>query len=106
MKIFNFLKNLLPQPGSGSNVFYIYYQCNKCKQAFPLLLRKSYDIQTVYEDVKDYTYLYHKELRDPKCFNDIHISIYFDQAYRVVKEEIKGGKLLTKEEYEKLVGDR
>ncbi|AZR72775.1 hypothetical protein BBF96_04825 [Anoxybacter fermentans] len=102
MKLIKFLKRLLTKSNKNRNILYLYYQCHRCKHAFKLLLRKSYDIQTIYDDQLDYAYLYQKELRDPKCFNNIKFRVYFDRNYNIVKEEAKGGKLISEEEYKKL----
>lgn len=93
------LEKLVSQPGNQSNLIYLYYQCNRCKEVFELLLRKSYDIQTVYDDHADFTYLYNKELRDPKCFNEVKIRVGFDRNYNIIHKEIHGGKFLTREEF-------
>lgn len=96
------LQKLVPQPGSQGNLIYLYYQCNRCEGVFELLLRKSYDIQTVFDDHVDFTYLYQKELRDSKCFNEIKIRVGFDRNYKCIHKEIYGGKFLTREEYYRL----
>ncbi|MCK4260017.1 MAG: hypothetical protein KAX49_13640 [Halanaerobiales bacterium] len=99
MKIFKFLKSLIPEPGMNQNVIYLYYQCHKCKHVFSLILRKSYDIQTLYDEESEATFLYQKELRDSKCFNDIKLRVYFDKNYKVLSQEIKGGQFISEEEY-------
>lgn len=105
MKLFKVLGNLFAKPVNQGNILHLYYQCNRCKHAFPLLLRKSYDVQMAYDDAADYAFVYQKELRDPKCFNDIKIEVYFDRGFNILKQEIKGGKLISREEYENLQSD-
>ena len=99
MGLFSFLKKLFTGGSKDNNLKYLYYQCHRCKKGFKLLLRKSYDIQTLYDDHPEYAYLYQKELRDPECFNDIKFKVYFDSGYNIAEAEVKGGKLISREKY-------
>ncbi len=102
MNILKFFEKLFPKPDMSTNLIKVYYQCQRCKNVFELILRKSYDIQSTYGETPDYAFLYQKELRDPKCFNTIRVKIFFDQHYNILKHEIQGGKLITPEQYAEL----
>lgn len=80
------------------NIIRIYLQDNKCGEKIEVLLRKSYDIQRVYEDSNAY-YKITKVVVCTKCYNKIKINITFDKNYNIITNKIKNGKFITKEEY-------
>ncbi len=80
------------------NIIRIYLQDNKCGEKIEVLLRKSYDIQRVYEDSNAY-YKITKVVVCTKCYNKIKINITFDKNYNIITNKIENGKFITKEEY-------
>ena len=82
------------------NIIRIYLQDNKCGEKIEVLLRKSYDIQRVYEDDSAY-YKITKVVVCTKCYNKIKINITFDKNYKVITNYIENGKFITQDEYNK-----
>lgn len=83
---------------------FLYLQCNCCKEKIKLRIHKNTDLSPAYPDESssaEACYILRKEAMDSKCFNLIQVNIEFDRSYRIINQQVKGGKLLTKEEFEK-----
>lgn len=94
------LKKIFGTTASG-NTIAVYLQDKKCGRKIKVLLRKSYDIQRIYEEDKDAAYMVNKVVVCDKCFNRIEINLKFDRRYKIISRDIKGGKFLQEEEYNK-----
>lgn len=81
------------------NIVNIYLKDSKCGNKIKVLLRKSYDIQRVYDEGKEAAFMINKVIICDKCFNKITIDIKFDKKYNIISREIEGGKYITEEEY-------
>lgn len=87
--------------GSQSKLIDIYVEDNKCGNQMKLLFRKSYDIQKVYETNRDAAYEISKVVVCDQCYNKIELHLEFDKRYNIIEQEIKDGKIITTEEFEK-----
>ena len=87
--------------GSQSKLIDIYIEDDKCGNQMKLLFRKSYDIQKVYDDNQEAAYQIKKMVVCDNCYNKIELQLEFDKRYSIINQEIKDGKIISKEEFEK-----
>ena len=101
----SFFKKLISilSPTPTDDVLWLYVQCANCRKKFNVRINKNTDLSPEYNDSGDSSngYLLQKEAMDDKCFRLINIRIQFDRKKEILSREIKGGKFLTKEEFEK-----
>lgn len=103
MGLLNFLKKLFRAP-QNSNIISIYLRDKKCKEKIKVLVRKSYDIQPLYEEEETAAYRLNKVVICNKCYNKIHLTLDFDQNYNIIKKNVEGGEIITEEEYNEEIG--
>ncbi|MDD3520449.1 MAG: hypothetical protein PHU65_04335 [Actinomycetota bacterium] len=97
----SFLKNLknffAPSPYSADNFIKINVKCKICGEEINVGLRKTSDFSRVYESDEapsGSSFMIRKEVLGKKCNNLIYLTIYFDENFRVISKEIKGGEFL------------
>jgi len=101
MSLFDKLKSIFNSDRANqSKLIDIYVEDNKCGNRMKLLFRKSYDIQKVYKDDREAAYEIKKVVVCDKCYNKIDLHLEFDKRYKVIRQEIENGKIISKEEYE------
>lgn len=101
MGLFDKLKSIFNgSGGSKSKLIDIYIEDKKCKNQMKLLFRKSYDIQKVYEDNREAAYEINKVVVCDNCYNKIDLHLEFDKRYKIIKQEIENGKIISKEDFE------
>lgn len=98
MGFINFLKNIF-KPANHGNLINLYLKDNKCGEKIKLILRKSYDIQRIYEDSEEADYRLSKVVICNNCYNKINLKIDFDRRYNIINKEIDKGELITEEEF-------
>jgi hypothetical protein len=86
--------------GSQSKLIDVYIEDDKCGNRMKLLFRKSYDIQKVYEDNREAAYEIKKMVVCDNCYNKIELHLEFDKRYNITNQEIKDGKIISKEKFE------
>ncbi len=86
--------------GSQSKLIDVYIEDDKCGNRMKLLFRKSYDIQKVYEDNREAAYEIKKMVVCDNCYNKIELNLEFDKRYNITNQEIKDGKIISKEKFE------
>ena len=85
---------------SEGNSLVVYFRCKKCGEKFAAYLRKGYDLITNYDDSQA-CYFINKEFIGSKCFEKINLVAEFDEKYRILKLNLTGADILTRQEYEK-----
>jgi len=101
MSLFDKLKSIFNSDRANqSKLIDIYVEDNKCGNRMKLLFRKSYDIQKVYKDDREAAYEIKKVVVCDNCYNKIDLHLEFDKRYKVIRQEIENGKIISKEEYE------
>jgi hypothetical protein len=75
---------------------HLYVECGRCGSRVHVRLDRGHDLSTREEG----GYFVRKEIMDSKCFRLMTAEITLDNAYRVQNQEITGGRLLTREQYE------
>lgn len=102
MGIISKIKSIFNFTGeSKSKLIDIYIEDKKCGNQMKLLFRKSYDIQKVYENNREAAYEIKKVVVCDNCYHKNELHLEFDKRYNIINQEIKGGKIITKEEFEK-----
>ncbi|MFW6377332.1 MAG: hypothetical protein ACOCZ5_01675 [bacterium] len=86
------------KPVNKSNLLEIYLRDNKCQEDIKLLVRKSYDIQRIYEEDDDAYYRLNKVVICNNCYSKINLTIDFDKRYKIINTDIQGGEMLSKED--------
>lgn len=97
---FDYIKKIFG-PANRGNLMNFYLKDKKCGEKIRLLVRKSYDIQRIYEDSDQADYRLKKVVICNNCYNKIDVRIDFDKRYNIIDSEINGGEIITKEEYNK-----
>ncbi len=98
MGFIDFFKKIL-NGRKRDNLLKIFLRDKKCGQKLKVLLRKSYDIQRVYNDNEEAAFMINKVIVCDNCFNKINISIKFDKKYNIISREITGGEYISESEF-------
>jgi len=100
------LRKALAGPSGEAGVYWIYAQCGRCGEP----LRGRVDLRnepSLGEGGK--TWIVRKGLMgsgDNRCFQTVDVTLRFDaRKQKVIDSEVSGGKLITEEEYDELMGD-
>ena len=102
MGLFDKIKSIFSgSGGNNSKLVEIYVEDDKCGNQMKLIFRKSYDIQKVYEDNREAAYEIKKVVVCDKCYNKIELHLEFDKRYNIINKDIKDGKIISREEFEK-----
>ena len=101
-----FLKRLFGGGDSGEHVdkngIYIFVRSPRAADAVSKLrIDKTYDLNSAPSG-----YVWHKTIVDPKYFSRIEAVIYFDNKHQITNSDLKGGELITEEEYEAIMTER
>lgn len=99
MGVFNFFNKFYSKQ-RFNNILEVYLQDNRCGNKIKVILRKSYDIQRIYEE-KEADFEVNKVVICDKCFNKIKINIQYDKKYNVISRKIEGGSFINKEDFYK-----
>src|SRR5512142_2396710 len=75
----------------------MYVECGRCKAKVHVRLDKRHDLS----QGEGGGYFVRKEIMDSKCFRLMTAEVMFDGAYRIQTQEVQGGRLLSKEEFER-----
>ncbi len=98
----NRIKSGLGGGGRETPVLWLYVQCNRCQSPVAVRINLFNDPSLEEEG----SYVLRKEIMDSKCFQLMHAELRLDAQRRVKEQSIKGGKFLTREEYEGLAAKR
>lgn len=111
MGIFEKIKELFSGSGQGPKAvggytrhdgqgLYVYIRCDRCGEVIPLRLRKTDEMARSEEP--GYEFFVQKLVMGNQCFNRMDSRIEFDRRHEVLHSDIKGGSLVTVQEYEQL----
>jgi len=75
---------------------HIYVECGRCKAKVHVRLDTLHDLSPREEG----GYFVRKEVMDSTCFRLMTAELTFDTAHRIQSQEIQGGRLLSREEFE------
>ncbi len=96
-----FLDKLAPLFGSkpsqrADNAIHIYIECDRCKSRVHVRLDKQHDLSAG----EGGGYFVRKEIMDSKCFRLMSAEIVFDGSFRVQRQDLQGGRFISREEFE------
>ncbi len=108
MGILDKLSGILGPKGGGKATepvdehgMYFYVRCNACGEKIRVRADKRWDLAQEYDDndrVCGYTM--DKDVLGNKCFRMMYLHVEFDRAYRITKQTVQNGTLISKEEYQ------
>ncbi|MCE5258418.1 MAG: hypothetical protein LLG44_05070 [Chloroflexi bacterium] len=78
------------------NGIMLYFRCNKCGSLVRVRVDRRNDLNS--EDGPGY-YVVRKDVMDSKCFQMMKAEIWLDVSYGIVQANVRGGSLITEEEY-------
>jgi len=96
--LFDFIKNIF-QPSGQGNLINFYIKDEKCGDKIKLLVRKSYDIQKIYEENEEADFRLKKVVICNKCYNKINLRIDFDKRYNIIDSQLDGGSIISEKEF-------
>ena len=90
--------------GSGGerddpNILSIYAKCDRCGEKLRVRVNKSNDLSSTYEDAGP-AYTLIKTIVGSNCPNRMEANFTFDGGRRPLSQEISGGELISKEDFE------
>lgn len=80
----------------SEDAVHIYVECGRCHSKLHVRLDKRHDLSTG----EGGAYFVRKEIMDSKCFRLMTAEIVFDAGYRIQTQQVQGGRLISKEEFE------
>ncbi len=81
---------------SEDEALWLYVRCDNCGAKIRIRVDRGHDLTPDYEG----GYVLRKEIMDNKCFKLMHGEVFLDKDYKVVSQEVSGGRFITKEDYE------
>jgi hypothetical protein len=83
----------------ADNGLYFYVQCNCCGEKLRIRVDCSNELQRDYDTGG---FFLRKEMMDGRCFQLMYAEISFDDRYRVICQDVTGGRFITRDEYQVL----
>lgn len=80
----------------SDDAVHIYIECGRCKSRVHVRLDRRHDLS---QD-EGGGYFVRKEIMDSKCFRLMTAEVTFDSVYGIQRQDVQGGRFLSKEEYE------
>ncbi len=80
----------------ADDAIHLYVECDRCKSKVHVRLDKRHDLSAGEEG----GYFVRKEIMDSKCFRLMSAEVVFDGSYRVQRQDLQGGRFISKEEFE------
>ncbi|MFW6014881.1 MAG: hypothetical protein ACOCRK_00425 [bacterium] len=98
MGLMNFLKKIF-LPIKKRNLIHFYLRDKKCGEKIKLVIRKSYDVNRLYNKKNKAKYEINKVVICNECYNKIEMKVLLDKNYNIVSKEINNGEFITENEY-------
>lgn len=76
---------------------WFYFRCRKCGSVVAVRVDRLNDLN---REEGPGAFLLRKDVMDSKCFQLMTADIWLDENYNVVTSEVRGGELISREEYE------
>ena len=80
----------------ADDAVHIYVECGRCKSRVHVRLDRRHDLS----QGEGGGYFVRKEIMDGKCFRLMAAEIAFDSGYRIERQEVQGGRFISREEFE------
>ena len=93
---------LSPKGGVDGEGLWVYVRCDKCGEAIKTRVDLSHDLTPNYSDGgRVGEYVVRKVLiGSQRCFEPIEVKLTFDAQRRPTSQEVTGGQVTSKEDYE------
>jgi hypothetical protein len=107
MSFFKKLKGKVTSSGErDTNAYWVYAKCNRCDEAIHTRVDILNDLSLNYDDQSgETTYFCRKYLMGGRrCFQQIEVTLTFDQSRHLIDRQISGGEFMSREEYLKSTG--
>jgi hypothetical protein len=87
---------------AGSSAFWLYVQCDRCGEKIRVRVSREHDLSADFDGGGDMPsgFYTHKEIIGRNCFNRIQVDLTFNSGRVQTEQTIRGGKFITREEYE------
>jgi len=82
---------------SDPNGIIFYFRCSKCGTPVRVRVDRRNDLNP--DEGGPGYYLVRKDVMDSKCFQMMKAEIWLDTLYNVVQSDVRGGTLITEEEF-------
>ena len=90
---------------SNERAYWIHARCNRCKEVVQGRVDLYNDLSIDY-DAPQMAYYCRKVLMGTsRCFQQIEVSLKFDQNRKLTDSQVSGGQLISQEEYEQSAPD-
>lgn len=100
MEFLKKIASIFSAPGGGSeNVHVIYVRSTRCKEVLSARINLSNDLAMT----DDEGYISRKTLSGSgknHCFDQVQVTLHFDNRKNLIDQEISGGAFITAEEFE------
>ncbi len=87
-------------PAATDDAIHVYVECGRCKAKVHVRLDRRHDLSMGDEG----GYYARKEIMDSTCFRLMAAEITLDSGYRIQRQEIQGGRFISREEFEAAAG--
>ncbi|MCL4534165.1 MAG: hypothetical protein M1370_03270 [Bacteroidetes bacterium] len=95
------LRSLFTGLSSGDMyAMYIYVRCQRCGEKVRLRMDRRFDLEQEFGENLVTGYVANKDILGRNCPNLIRVHIEYDQNFRPRTQEVHGGQLITRQEYE------
>jgi len=97
-------KILSPPAASTQRALYLYVQCDRCGEKLRARVDLWNELTPEYGEKGEDPISFHCRkvlVGENLCFQPIELSLKFDKGHRPVDKQIKGGKYIDEEEFEK-----
>jgi hypothetical protein len=85
-----------PRSDAADDAIHVYVECARCRARVHVRLDKRHDLSVA----DGGGYFVRKEIMDSTCFRLMAAEVSFDSSYRIQRQEIEGGRLISREEFE------
>ena len=101
MSILKKLGALFSAPAGDNRSLWLYVKCDKCGEILKGRVDLFNDLSIQYEDSgRQSSYFCRKVfVGSNRCYQPIEVELSFDKNRKLLREEIKGGKITNEEEY-------
>ena len=95
------LGSLFSPPSSDSRSLWLYVKCDKCGEILKGRVDLHNDLSIDYGEAGGGTSYFCRKvfIGSNRCYRPIEVELTFDKNRRVMNEEVKGGELVSEEDY-------
>ncbi len=101
MGLFKKLSSLFSSsPKDDDRAYWLYVQCERCGEKIKARVDLYNDLSPIYNETS-VTYFCRKVLMgEGRCYQKVEVEMTFDEQRKLTSKEIKGGRLISQQEFE------